>query len=86
MDAALLTSDDVRRVRFERSFWGYSQREVDRFLKRAALALETAEAGGDPDLTASDVDRVRFGGALVGYAEGQVDLFLEDLASALRHH
>lgn len=86
MDAALLTSDDVRRVRFERSFWGYSQREVDRFLKRAALALETAEAGGDPDLTASDVDRVRFGGALVGYAEGQVDLFLEDLSLALRHH
>lgn len=84
MDAAPLTSTDVRRVRFERSFWGYSQREVDRFLKRAALALETAEAGGDPDLTASDIDRVTFGGSFVGYAEGQVDVFLEDLSAALR--
>ena len=85
MDAAPLTSDDVRRVRFERSFWGYSQREVDRFLKRATLALETAEAGGDPDLTPTDVERVRFGGALVGYAERQVDIFLEELSAALRH-
>ncbi len=71
-------------MRFERSFWGYSQREVDRFLKRAALALETAEAGGDPDLTAADVEHVRFGGAFVGYAEGQVDVFLDELAGALR--
>jgi len=85
MDAAPLTSDDVRRVRFERSFWGYSQREVDRFLKRATLALETSEAGGDPDLTASDVTRITFGGALIGYAEGQVDVFLDELAEALHH-
>ncbi len=84
MDAAPLTSRDVREVRFERSFWGYSQREVDRFLKRAALALETLEAGGDTDLTPHDIDRVTFGGALVGYAEGQVDVFLDELSAALR--
>ncbi len=86
MDAAPLTSDDVRHVRFERSFWGYSQREVDRFLKRAALALETAEAGGDPDLTPHDVVRVTFAGAFVGYAEGQVDVFLDELSAALSDH
>lgn len=86
MKVAPLTSADVRRVRFERSFWGYSQREVDRFLKRAALALETCEAGGEPSLTVSDVTHVRFGGSFVGYAEGQVDVFLEDLAAALSHH
>lgn len=84
METAPLTSTDVRRVRFERSYWGYSQREVDRFLKRAALALETLEAGGDPDLTTSDVEQITFGGALVGYAEGQVDVFLDELAATLR--
>ena len=50
MDAALLTSDDVRRVRFARSLWGYSQREGDRLLQRAAPALDTAEAAGGPAL------------------------------------
>ena len=86
MAAVPLTSSEVRKVRFERSLWGYSQREVDRFLKRAALALETSEAGGDPDLTAADVDQVTFSGSVIGYAEGQVDVFLDDLAVALRRH
>lgn len=86
MDDAPLTAAEVRGVRFERSFWGYSQREVDRFLTRAALALETAEAGGKPDLSPNEVENVTFGGALVGYAEGQVDLFLEELSAALQRH
>lgn len=84
MDAVPLTSIDIRGVRFERSFWGYSQHEVDRFLRRAAEALEAAESGSPPAMTPEDVERVTFGGSLIGYAEGQVDVFLEELAAALR--
>lgn len=84
MDAAPLTAIDIHSVRFERSFWGYSQREVDRFLKRAARALEALENGGEVGLTPADVEQITFAGSLVGYAESQVDVFLDELATALR--
>lgn len=84
MDTVPLTAIDIEKVRFERSFWGYSQREVDRFLRRAATALHAVEAGGDPGLTAAHVEQVTFAGSLVGYAESQVDVFLDELAAALR--
>ncbi|RBO96311.1 DivIVA domain-containing protein [Nocardia puris] len=90
--AALLTPDDVHRMRFTQSAVGrrgYHEEEVDAFLD---LVAATLAHGGPGSLTVDDVRAVRFTDARLGtrgYQRDEVDAFLDLVVTALErsdHH
>ncbi|MGV9818351.1 DivIVA domain-containing protein [Nocardia xishanensis] len=89
--AALLTPDDVHRMRFTQSpvgRRGYHEEEVDAFLD---LVAATLAHGGPGCLTVGDVRAVRFTEARLGtrgYQRDEVDAFLDLVVTALEkaHH
>lgn len=90
--AALLTPDDVRRMRFTSApvgRRGYNEEEVDAFMD---LVAATLAHGGPGSLTIADVRGVHFTGARLGtrgYARDEVDAFMDLVITALEkspHH
>ncbi len=79
-----LTSTDVRDQRFDSSFRGYAEDEVNAFLERAANSLRHFESGRPGGCTSTDVDQVTFHSTFGGLSEAQVDEFLDRVAAALR--
>ncbi|MFE7742419.1 DivIVA domain-containing protein [Nocardia sp. NPDC057455] len=85
---AMLTADDVRRMRFSQAAVGrrgYNEEEVGAFLD---LVAATLVHGGPGSLTIADVEAVRFTEARLGtrgYQRDEVDAFLDLVAAALRH-
>ncbi|MEU2037686.1 DivIVA domain-containing protein [Nocardia niwae] len=84
---AMLTPDDVQRMRFSPAAVGrrgYNEEEVGAFLD---LVAATLVHGGPGSLTLADVEAVRFTEARVGsrgYQRDEVDAFLDLVAAALR--
>lgn len=85
---AMLTFDDVRRMRFSQApvgRRGYNEEEVGAFLD---LVAATLAHGGPGSLTLDDVEAVRFTEArrgTRGYQRDEVDAFRDLVAAALRH-
>ncbi|MFI9511339.1 DivIVA domain-containing protein [Nocardia sp. NPDC052566] len=87
-NGALLTPDDVHRMRFTQSAVGrrgYHEEEVDAFLD---LVAATLAHGGPGSLTVTDLRSVRFTEARLGtrgYQRDEVDAFLDLVITALDH-
>jgi len=77
----MLSSTEIRATKFSVTRWreGYDKEEVDAFLARAALALDT----GNP-LSSLEIVNARFQPTKFreGYNQNQVDDFLDRLAQA----
>ncbi|MDP9988082.1 DivIVA domain-containing protein [Arthrobacter sp. FW306-05-C] len=67
--------------RVERSEYGYNAKQVDQFLQRARVSLETPEAATDP-VKSSDVRAVSFDPVKGGYSAAVVDAALDRLEDA----
>ncbi|MGY4099136.1 DivIVA domain-containing protein [Nocardia sp. R16R-3T] len=87
--AALLTPDDVHRMRFTQAAVGrrgYDTEEVDAFLD---LVAATLAHGGPGSLTITDLRAIRFTEARLGtrgYARDEVDAFLDLVVTALHNN
>ncbi|KAF0847523.1 DivIVA domain-containing protein [Nocardia caishijiensis] len=86
--AAMLTPDDVHRMRFSQSAVGrrgYHEEEVDAFLD---LVAATLAHNGPGSLTAADVRGVRFTDSRLGtrgYSREEVDAFVDLVIAALEN-
>ncbi|MDQ0769891.1 DivIVA domain-containing protein [Pseudarthrobacter defluvii] len=67
--------------RVQRSEYGYNARQVDQFLQRARVSLETPETAADP-VNSSDVRAVSFDPVKGGYSAAVVDAALDRLEDA----
>ena len=67
--------------RVQRSEYGYNARQVDQFLQRARVSLETPEAATEP-VNSSDVRAVSFDPVKGGYSAAVVDAALDRLEDA----
>ncbi|WP_411375993.1 DivIVA domain-containing protein [Arthrobacter sp. MPF02] len=67
--------------RVPRSEYGYNARQVDQFLQRARVSLETPEATAEP-VNSADVRAVSFDPVKGGYAASVVDAALDRLEDA----
>ena len=85
-DSRTLSSAAVKGQRFDSSFRGYAESEVDAFLHRAANSLQHWEQGRPGGCTSAEVADVKFATTFGGLAEAQVDEFLERVAAALQRY
>jgi len=67
--------------RVQRTEYGYNARQVDQFLQRARVSLETPEAATEP-VNSSDVRAVSFDPVKGGYSAAVVDAALDRLEDA----
>ncbi|KRE73695.1 MULTISPECIES: DivIVA domain-containing protein [Micrococcaceae] len=67
--------------RVQRSEYGYNAKQVDEFLQRARVSLETPHAATDP-VTSADVRAVSFDPVKGGYSAAVVDAALDRLEDA----
>ncbi|MHC6231457.1 DivIVA domain-containing protein [Arthrobacter sp. MMS24-T111] len=67
--------------RVQRSEYGYNAKQVDQFLQRARVSLETPEAASEP-VNSSDVRAVSFDPVKGGYSASVVDAALDRLEDA----
>jgi len=77
----MLTSAEIRATTFTVTRWreGYDKAEVDAFLARAALAIDTHNPLSTPEVLSARFEPTRF---REGYNQRQVDEFLDRLAQA----
>jgi DivIVA domain-containing protein len=67
--------------RVQRSDYGYNAKQVDQFLQRARVSLETPDAAAEP-VTSADVRAVSFDPVKGGYSAAVVDAALDRLEDA----
>ena len=77
----MLSSAEIRATTFSVTRWreGYDKVEVDAFLARAALALDTGNPLSSSEIISARLQPTKF---REGYRQSQVDDFLDRLAKA----